>query len=131
VAAPRTFDYAIIRVVPRVEREEFLNAGVILYCLTADFLGARVVLSRERLLSFAPGADAESIAAHLEAIPRLCAGGAAAGPVGQLTQKERWHWLISPRSTVIQTSAVHSGVCASREPQAELDRIFDRMARVR
>ena len=128
---PRSFDYAVVRVVPRVEREEFFNAGVILYCLSEDFLGAKVELDRERLRALDPSADADAIEEHLRAIPRLCAGGEGAGPIGQLAQKERWHWLVAPRSTVIQTSPVHSGLAITRDPQAELDRLFGELVRLR
>ena len=120
-----SFDYAIVRVVPRVEREEFLNAGVILYCLTQRFLGARVALDPQRLCALYPGADVELVQGHLESIPRVCAGGRGAGPIGQLPQKERFHWLVAPRSTILQTSPVHSGLCA--DPQAALDALFARM----
>lgn len=120
-----SFDYAIVRVVPRVEREEFLNAGVILYCLTQRFLAARVALDPGRLLALDPGADVELVQGHLESIPRVCAGGRGAGPIGQLPQKERFHWLVAPRSTILQTSPVHSGLCA--DPQAALDALFARM----
>ncbi len=109
--AHSSFDYAIIRVVPRVEREEFINAGVILYCLTHRFLGARVELDTRRLEALAPGTHPELLLHHLASIPRVCAGGRAAGPVGQLPQKERFHWLVAPRSTIIQTSPVHTGFC--------------------
>ena len=120
-----SFDYAIVRVVPRVEREEFINAGVILYCLTQRFLAARVALDPQRLLALDPGADVELVQGHLESIPRVCAGGRGAGPIGQLPQKERFHWLVAPRSTILQTSPVHSGLCA--DPQAALDALFARM----
>lgn len=126
--APSSFDYAIIRVVPRVERGEFINAGVILYCLTSRFLGAKVELDERRLLALAPEVDLEGVRAHLDAIPRICAGGRAAGPIGQLPQKERWHWLIAPRSTVIQTSPFHSGLC--EEPGKALEHLMDRMVRL-
>ncbi len=120
-----SFDYAIVRVVPRVEREEFINAGVILYCLTQRFLGARVALDPQRLRALSPDADVELVQGHLDSIPRVCAGGRNAGPIGQLPQKERFHWLVAPRSTILQTSPVHSGLCA--DPQAALDALFARM----
>lgn len=127
--APTSFDYAVLRVVPRVEREEFINAGVVLYCLSRGFLGARVELDRARLLALCPDADVDAIARHLEAVPRVCAGGKAAGPLGQLSQKERWHWLVAPRSTVVQPGPVHSGLC--EDPAAALERLMDRVVRVR
>jgi DUF3037 family protein len=123
-----SFDYAIVRVVPRVERGECINAGVILFCLTKRFLAAKVELDERRLLAFAPDVDLELVRGHLEAIPRICAGGRAAGPIGQLPQKERWHWLVAPRSTIIQTSPVHSGLC--EDPVQALEHLMDRMVRL-
>lgn len=123
-----SFDYAIVRVVPRVERGECINAGVILFCLTKRFLAAKVELDERRLLALAPDVDLELVRGHLEAIPRICAGGRAAGPIGQLPQKERWHWLVAPRSTIIQTSPVHSGLC--EDPAQALEHLMDRMVRL-
>jgi hypothetical protein len=125
VPAPSSFDYAVVRVVPRVEREEFLNAGVILFCLERDFLGARVALDRERARVIFPGLDLALVEEHLAVIPRICAGGEGAGPIGRLSLRERWHWLVAPRSTVLQVSPVHSGLCEA--PAAALDRLFERM----
>ena len=125
--ALRSFDYAVIRVVPRVEREEFINVGVVLYCLTERFLDAVVELDRARLLALAPGVDLDLIAGHLASFQRICAGGHDAGPIGQMSQSERFHWLVAPRSTIIQTSPVHSGVCA--DPRAALQRVLDCMVR--
>ncbi|HYO77838.1 MAG TPA: DUF3037 domain-containing protein [Thermoanaerobaculia bacterium] len=105
-----SFDYSIIRVVPRVERGEFVNAGVILFCSTNAFLDARIELNRERLRALAPDLDLALVESHLAIIPRLCAGGKEAGPIGNLVQRARFHWLVAPRSTVIQMSPVHSGV---------------------
>ncbi len=119
------YEYAIVRVVPRPEREEFLNAGVILACAPARFLNARVVVDPARLAAFAPGLDLDLVQAHLEAIPRICAGGPAAGPIGRLSQRERFHWLTAPRSALIQTSAVHTGWCV--DPAAALDVLVRRM----
>ena len=126
--AHSSFDYAIIRVVPRVEREEFINAGVILYCLTRRFLDARVALDERRLLALAPDADVELIRGHLESIPRVCAGGKAAGPIGQLPQKERFHWLVAPRSTILQAGPVHSGLC--EDPAKALTHLLETMVRL-
>jgi hypothetical protein len=105
-----SFDYAVIRVVPRVERGEFVNAGIVLFCSTKAYLEARIDLDRERLLALAPAIDCDLVQSHLDAIPRICHGGAEAGPIGTLTQRARFHWLVAPRSTMIQTSPVHSGV---------------------
>lgn len=127
--APSSFDYAIVRVVPRVERGEFINAGVILFCLTHRFLAARVELDEQRLLALEPGVDLELVRGHLEAIPHLCTGGRKAGPIGQLPQKERWHWLVAPRSTIIQTSPVHSGLC--EDPVKALEHLMGTMVRMR
>jgi Protein of unknown function (DUF3037) len=128
VRAPCSFDYAIVRVIPRVEREEFVNAGVIVYCFAQDFLGARIELDEARLLALAPDADLPLIRRHLATIPRVCAGGASAGPIGLLSQRERFNWLVAPRSTILQTSPAHSGMCA--DPEAALDRLIERGVRV-
>jgi hypothetical protein len=127
VPAPVSFDYAVIRVVPRVEREEFVNTGVILFCLQRDFLAARVELDRERVRAIWPGADLEVLAEHLAAVPRICAGGEGSGPIGALSQRERFHWLVAPRSTVLQVSPVHSGLC--EDPEKALEGLMDRMVR--
>ena len=108
---PTSFDYATIRVVPRVERQEFINAGVIVFCLERKFLGARMQLDEARLKALWPKTDIELVREHLEAISRICAGDESAGPIARLSQRERFHWLISPRSTMIQPSPVHTGLC--------------------
>jgi hypothetical protein len=104
------FDYAVVRVVPRVERGEFLNAGVILFCRTEDFLEARIALDHARLEALAPTVDVPLVETYLETIPKICAGGGEAGSIGALPPSGRFHWLVAPRSTIIQTSPVHSGV---------------------
>ena len=106
-----TYDYAIIRVVPRVERGEFLNAGIILACDVARYLKARIELDEDALLALDANADLESIRDALAAIPAICAGGSNAGPIGKLSGRERFHWLVAPRSTIVQTSPVHTGRC--------------------
>lgn len=123
--ARSSYDYAVLRVVPRVEREEFVNAGVILYCLERDFLGARVALDRERVRALFPDADLSAIEEHLEVVPRICEGGVSAGPIGKLTRRERFHWLVAPRSTVVQVSPVHTGLCD--DPTRALDDVFAKM----
>jgi len=123
------FDYAVVRVVPRVEREEFVNAGVIVHCYARDFLDARIELPEARLLALAPDADLALIYRHLAVIPRVCAGGVGAGPIGELSQRERFQWLAAPRSTILQTSPVHSGMC--EDPHAALERLLERVVRVR
>jgi hypothetical protein len=119
------FDYSIIRVVPRVEREEFINAGAIVYSPTRNFLKAKIKLDMERLTALAPELDAAMIMKHLEAIPTLCEGGASAGPIGQLPLRARFHWLVAPRSTIIQTSAVHTGLC--EDGDVMLERLLEKM----
>ena len=104
-----TYDYAIVRVVPKVEREEFVNVGVIVSCPAKGFLEARIELDEQRLKALDATLDIESLRPHLASIIAICAGGAQAGPIGQLSQRERFHWLTAPRSTTIQTSPVHTG----------------------
>jgi len=111
VPVPSSFDYAVVRVVPRVERGEFINAGVIVFCLERRFLEARVEVDEARLRALWPEIDIELVRKHLEAIPRIAAGDVSAGPIARLSQRERFHWLVSPRSTIIQVSPVHSGLC--------------------
>lgn len=118
-----SFDYAIVRVVPHVEREEFINAGVILFCRTRRFLGARVALDAQRLAALAPDVDAAEVEQHLALIPLVCRGDLAAGPIAELPPAGRFHWLAAPRSTIVQTSPVHSGV--SDDPRAALNHLFE------
>jgi len=117
-----SFDYAVLRVVPRVEREEFLNAGVILFCLEKRFLGARVHIDGRRLAAVWPDLDLDMVRQHAEAFVKVCRGDPEAGPIAQLSQRERFHWLVAPRSTVIQVSPVHTGLCDS--PEAALNQLF-------
>lgn len=121
------YDYAIFRVVPRVEREEFVNVGVIVSCPAKEFLEAKVELDEQRVLSIDSSLDIESIRAHLATIPAICAGGRDAGPIGQLSQRERFHWLVSPRSTTIQPSPVHTGQC--KDPEEVLEQLLRTMVR--
>jgi hypothetical protein len=123
-----SFDYAIVRVVPRVERGEFVNAGVILFCLERDFLQARIEVNEPRLLALWPEIDLELVRQHLEAIPKICAGSPDAGPIARLSLRERFHWLVAPRSTMIQVSPVHAGLCDS--PERVLDELFSQMVRL-
>src|SRR3954454_19307390 len=126
--AHSSFDYAVIRIVPRVERGELVNAGVILFCLEKDFLRARVEVNEPRLRALWPEIDLDLVRQHLEAIPRICAGSPDAGPIGRLSLRERFHWLVAPRSTMIQVSPVHAGLCA--EPERALDELFGQAVRV-
>jgi hypothetical protein len=127
VPAPSTYDYAIVRVVPRVERGEFVNAGAIVCCRAADYLAARIELDEARLLALDPAADLAALRATLEAIPRVCAGGAAAGALGRLSTRERFDWLVAPRSSSVQVSPVHSGRCTDLD--AALEHLMARMVR--
>jgi len=122
-----TYDYAVIRVVPRVEREEFVNVGVVVSCPDRDFLEARIELDPARIAALDPTLDIESIRAHLSTIPLICRGGEAAGPIGRLPPRERFHWLIAPRSAVIQVSPAHTGRC--EDPTALLARLMETMVR--
>jgi Protein of unknown function (DUF3037) len=126
--ARNSFDYAVIRVVPRVEREEFLNAGVILFCLGKDFLQARVEVDEPRLRALWPAIEIDLVRQHLEAIPKICAGDPDAGPIGLLSLRERFHWLVAPRSTIIQVSPVHTGLCD--HPEHALDDLFLKAVRL-
>lgn len=122
---PCSYDYAVIRVMPDVGRGEFVNAGIILFAKSHGALLARLALDEARLLALAPDADVAAIRAHLASIERVCAGGPEAGPHGALSPSERFHWLVAPRSTVIQVSPVHSGLCD--DPAAEADRLLERL----
>jgi hypothetical protein len=105
------FEYAVIRVVPRVEREEFLNVGVIVYCSAQGFLKTMYALPEERLRAFSPGVDMEELTERLLAFERICAGRKQGGPIGQLPTASRFRWLTAARSTIVQTSPVHAGLC--------------------
>ena len=123
-----TYDYAIIRVVPRVQRGEMINVGVILSCADTEFLDARIEIDERRLLAFDPTIDLPSVREHLATIPAICRGGSEAGPIGELPSRGRFRWLVSPRSTIIQMSPVHTG--RTTDPAASLARLMDQMVRV-
>jgi DUF3037 family protein len=127
VGADQAYDYAVVRLVPRVERGETVNVGVILSCPARDFLEARIELDVPRVLALHPGFDVETARAHLAAIPRVCRGGAEAGALGALPARARFHWLVAPRSTVIQVSPVHSG--CTDDPAAALERLVATLVR--
>lgn len=122
---PCAFDYAVIRVVPHVEREEFVNVGVIAFCSTRRFLDVRIRLDEARLKSLSPELDIVQVRHQLDLIARVSAGGAQAGPLGLLNRFERFHWLVSPRSTSIQISPVHGGL--ADDLPAALDDLFTRL----
>ena len=119
------FEYALLRVVPRVERGEFVNAGVVLYCQEKRFLEAAIDLDPERLRALDPRLDPETVRAHLEAAHRVCAGGPEAGPIGLLPPVQRFGWLVAPRSTVVQPGPVHTGL--TEDPGEALDHLLASM----
>jgi hypothetical protein len=121
-AEPDQFAYAVLRVVPRVERGEQFNAGVVLFCRRRGFLAARVDVDERRLEALAPGVEPADVREHLDALARIATGDPAGGPVSALEPSERFGWLVAPSSTIIQPSPVHTGVCD--DPQAMLDRLF-------
>lgn len=123
--ARSSFDYAVIRVVPRVERGEFVNAGIILFSLEKKFLEARIHVDEGRLKALWPEIDLALVRQHLEAFPRICSADPSGGPIAKLSQRERFHWLVAPRSTIIQVSPVHSGICES--PERALDDLYGRL----
>lgn len=123
----RTYDYAIVRVVPRVERGEFVNAGIILSCDIEGILQSRIELDEAALLVLHPAVDLDLVRSTLATIPAVCAGGPAAGDIGKLSARERFHWLVSPKSTILQTSPVHTGQCA--DVSAALQHLLDSMIR--
>lgn len=125
--ALRTYDYAVIRVVPRVERGEFVNAGIILACDVERILLASIELDEKALLAIDAHVDLDLVRSVLHSIPAICAGGAEAGDIGRLSARERFHWLVAPRSTIVQTSPVHTGQCA--EPAAALNHLMQTMVR--
>jgi hypothetical protein len=126
-ASPSPFQYAIVRVVPRVERGECINAGVVLFCRPRRFLAAAVRLDEERLRALAPDVDLAAVRGHLEALERIAAGDPEAGPIAALPASERFHWLVAPSSTVIQCSPVHTGMTG--DPERELERLVGRLVR--
>ena len=122
-----TYDYAIIRIVPRVERGEQINVGVILSCTDSDVLELSMSGAKARIRALAPDIDMEAVREGLAVIPRVCAGGPAAGPIGELNARGRFRWLVSPRSTIIQASAVHTG--RTSDPAATLQHLMKTMVR--
>lgn len=122
-----TYDYAIIRVVPRVERGEQVNVGIILSCPDRDFLEARIEVDTAAVLALDPGVDLDAMRAALDTIPAVCRGGPAAGPIGDLPPRGRFRWLVSPRSTIVQPSPVHTG--RTSDPAACIEKLMDTMVR--
>jgi hypothetical protein len=127
VPAELPYDYAIVRVVPRVDRGEQINAGVILSVADTEFLDARIELDESALVALHPEIDLEDVRTNLALIPAICRGGPEAGPIGLLPARARFRWLVSPRSTIIQPSDVHTGLTA--DPAACLEHLMDRLVR--
>ena len=126
--ARAAFAYAIVRVVPHVERGERLNAGIVLLCRPQRFLGAEMRLDEARLRSLDPDCDIDEVLAHLYLVLLIAAGDSSAGPIAALSQAERFHWLVAPSSTVIQPSAAHAGLTA--DPAATLEHLVRTLVRV-
>ena len=122
---PCSYDYAIVRVVPCAERGELVNAGVVMHCSERAFLDCRVQLDERRLAALWPELDLELVRQHLDAFPKVAAGDPAAGPIAKLSRRERFHWLVAPRNTIIQISPVHSGM--TREPEKTIQELFERL----
>jgi hypothetical protein len=116
------FEYAIVRVTPRVERGEAFNAGIVLHSRAGRFLGARTMLDETLLVAMSPDCDPETIRDHLATIEGIAAGDPAAGPMAALSAPERWHWLASPSSTIIGPSEIHTGLTS--DPAATLEHLF-------
>jgi hypothetical protein len=123
--ATHLFEYAVIRVVPRVDREEFLNVGVILYCPSLKFLGLRCTHNCDRLLTLDPQLDLEELKHHLHALSAITRGEVAGGPIARLDMASRFRWLTATRSTILQTSRVHPGL--SPDPAATLEELYGRL----
>jgi hypothetical protein len=117
------FEYAIIRVVPKVEREEFINVGVILYCGPLKFLQTKIAINKERIQAFCKDVECDELQEYIQSFERISIGGKGSGPIGELSPAERFRWLTATRSTVVQTSKVHPGITS--DPQKVLDRLFD------
>ena len=122
---PAEFQYAVLRLVPSVERGERVNVGVVLFCRTRDFLALRFELDRERIATLAPALELDTLTAQLEALRRVAAGDPGAGPVARLPASERFGWLTAPSSTILQPSEVHTGLC--EDPEADLERLTRRL----
>lgn len=122
-----TFDYAVLRLVPRVELEEFFNVGVILSCPAFKFLDVRIAVNESLLRCFDPKLSLDEVKQFLDAIPKICAGDESAGPIARLTQRERFYWLTAQRSTIIQSSPVHTGL--TEDPAVTLQDLFAKYVR--
>ena len=124
-ASRSPFQYAALRIVPRIERGEAVNAGVVLFCRPRRFLGARTHLDDALLAALAPGCDVTEVRSLLHTIEKIAAGEEAGGPIAQLPASERFHWLVAPASTIVQAGPVHTGM--TDDPAAELDKLFTKL----
>ena len=125
------YEFAVLRLLPRVEREEFVNVGVLVFCEDRDVVAMRTEIDEARIRALWPEVDFAVLHAHVDATARICRGGASGGPIGELSARERWRWLVAPRSTILQTSAAHGGIVREDETMdAILERLLDRMVRV-
>jgi hypothetical protein len=127
VQEKRLFEYAVVRLVPCVERQEFLNVGIIVYCPDEKILMSKTEPDEARILHLCPTVDMREVREHLNALERICAGGESAGPIGVLPVGERFRWLTAPRSTIVQTSPVHTGLCS--DAAETMERLLDTMVR--
>ncbi len=119
------YEYAVIRIVPQVEREEFVNVGVVLYCRQKKFLKALYHIDRDRLTAFSPVLDIDDVSCYLQSFEKICAGGKLAGPIGEFAVAERFRWLTATRSTVVQSSKVHPGFCS--DPETTLTLLYQQL----
>jgi hypothetical protein len=124
---PSPFQYAIVRVVPRVERGECVNTGVVLFCRPRRYLDVRIALDEARVLALASDVDLDAVRGHLDALRRIAEGDETAGPIAALPASERFHWLVAPSSTIIQCSPVHTGL--TDDPEVELERLVAQLVR--
>ena len=121
------FEYSVIRLVPCVDRGEFVNVGVILYCPDEQFLRSAIEINHDRVRSICPTIDFREVSQHLNAVEKICEGGKEAGPIGSLPTGERFRWLTAPRSTIVQSSPVHTGICS--DPVDTIEKLMAKMVR--
>jgi hypothetical protein len=126
-AGQQTFEYALIRAVPRIERGESVNIGVVLYCQAAEFLSCRTAVDADRLRALDPGVDLDAVESAVDAIRAVCDGDSAAGAAAGASRRDRFGWLTAPRSTVVQPGPIHAGV--TEDPGACLEHLFERLVR--
>lgn len=121
----KVFEYAVIRIVPRVEREEFINVGVVLFCKSLNFIEVKIEVNAQKLMAFMPAEEFEEVQKYLQSFVRICNGEKDAGPIAQLPPAERFRWSTAMRSTVVQTSRVHPGICT--DPGQTIQHLFTQL----